>query len=128
MLGADYKIENGRWRFAKIYNGENWNPELQAPLTQPGVNVVAGEYLLAVNGRDLRSNNNIYSFFKRPPASKPYCSVGPNPDGTGSRDVTVIPVDNEDNLRHLAWIEGNRRKVDQLSGRQTRLRAFARHR
>ena len=39
LLGADYKIENGRYRFAKIYNGENWNPQLRAPLTQPGVNV-----------------------------------------------------------------------------------------
>ena len=54
LLGADYKIENGRYRFAQVYNGENWNPELHAPLTQPGVNVKAGEYLLAVNGREVR--------------------------------------------------------------------------
>ena len=53
LLGADYKIENGRYRFARVYNGENWNPQLKAPLTQPGVNVVAGEYLLAVNGREV---------------------------------------------------------------------------
>ena len=53
LLGADYKLENGRYRFAKIYDGENWNPELRAPLTQPGVNVREGEYLLAVNGRNL---------------------------------------------------------------------------
>ena len=39
LLGADYKVENGRYRFARVYNGENWNPKLQAPLTQPGVNV-----------------------------------------------------------------------------------------
>ena len=116
LLGADYKLENGRWRFAKIYNGENWNPELQAPLTQPGVNVVAGEYLLAVNGRDLRANTNLYSFFEETAGKQTVLHVGPNPDGTGARDVTVIPVDNENNLRHLAWIEGNRRKVDQLSG------------
>jgi tricorn protease len=54
LLGRDYKIENGRYRFARVYDGENWNPQLRAPLTQPGVNVAAGEYLLAVNGRDLR--------------------------------------------------------------------------
>ena len=54
LLGADYSIENGRYRFARVYNGENWNPKLRAPLTQPGVNVKAGEYLLAVNGRDVR--------------------------------------------------------------------------
>jgi tricorn protease len=53
LLGADYAIENGRYRFARVYNGENWNPKLRAPLTQPGVNVISGEYLLAVNGREL---------------------------------------------------------------------------
>src|SRR6185295_3695056 len=57
LLGCDFKIENGRYRLARIYNGENWNPQLRAPLTQPGVNVVAGEYLLAVNGRDLRATD-----------------------------------------------------------------------
>ena len=45
LLGADYKIENGRYRFTRVYSGENWNPKLRAPLTQPGVNVKAGEYL-----------------------------------------------------------------------------------
>src|SRR5205823_4703454 len=60
LLGADYRIENGRYRFARVYNGENWNPQLRAPLTQPGVNVTAGEYLLAVNGREVRSTDNLY--------------------------------------------------------------------
>src|SRR6185312_11899142 len=64
LLGADYSIENGRYRFAKVYQGENWNPGLHAPLTQPGVNVQAGEYLLAVNGRDLRASDNLYSYFE----------------------------------------------------------------
>ena len=116
LLGADYTIENGRYRFAKVYNGENWNPDLQAPLTQPGVNVVAGEYLLAVRGRDLHSTDNLYSFFQETAGKQTVIRVGPNPDGTGSRDVTVVPVDSEARLRHLAWIEGNRQKVDQLSG------------
>src|SRR5262249_52733333 len=57
LLGADYKIENGRYRFAHVYNGENWNPDLKAPLTQPGVNATAGEYLLAVNGRELSGSD-----------------------------------------------------------------------
>ncbi|MGA8026393.1 MAG: PDZ domain-containing protein [Bryobacteraceae bacterium] len=116
LLGADYKIENGRYRFAKVYNGENWNPDLQAPLTQPGVNVVAGEYLLAVRGRELRAVDNLYSFFQETAGKQVVLRVGPNPDGTGSREVTVVPVEDEARLRHLAWIEGNRRKVDQLSG------------
>jgi tricorn protease len=116
LLGCDFKIESGRYRLARIYNGENWNPQLRAPLTQPGVNVVAGEYLLAVNGRDLRATDNVYQFFEGTGDKSVVIRVGANPDGSGSREVTVVPVKSEDGLRNLAWIEDNRRKVDQLSG------------
>jgi tricorn protease len=116
LLGADYSIENGRYRFARIYNGENWNPSLRAPLTQPGVNVQAGEYLLAVKGRNVTSNDNIYQSFEATSGKQVVIRVGPNADGSNSREVTVVPVANEGGLRNLAWIEGNRRKVDQLSG------------
>jgi len=116
LLGADYRIENGRYRVARVYDGENWNPELPAPLTQPGVNVRAGEYLLAVNGREVRGSDNVYSFFEGAAGKQVLLKVGPNPDGTGAREVTVVPVDSESSLRNLAWIEDNRRKVDQLSG------------
>jgi tricorn protease len=116
LLGADYKIENGRYRFAKVYSGENWNPQMKAPLTQPGVNVTAGEYLLAVNGRDVAPPANLYSFFEETAGKSVVLRVGPNPDGSGSREVTVIPIENEAALRNLDWIEDNRRKVDQLSG------------
>ncbi|HMW00400.1 MAG TPA: PDZ domain-containing protein, partial [Acidobacteriota bacterium] len=116
LLGADYTIENGRYRFARVFDGENWNPQLKAPLTQPGVNVVAGEYLLAVNGRELTAKDNVYGFFESTAGKQVVIKVGPNPDGTGAREVTVVPVDSEDGLRNLAWVEDNRRKVDQLSG------------
>src|SRR5579863_1654050 len=116
LLGADYKIENGRYRFAKVYSGENWNPQLKAPLTQPGVNVAAGEYLLAVNGRDVAPPANIYGFFEETAGKSVVLRVGPNADGSGSREVTVVPVENEAALRNLNWIEDNRRKVDQMSG------------
>ena len=116
LLGADYKIENGRYRFARIYDGENWNPQLHAPLTQPGVNVQEGEYLLAVRGRNITSNDNIYSFFEETAGKEVTLRVGPNPDGSGARDVKVVPVANETGLRHLAWVEGNRHKVDQMTG------------
>ena len=116
LLGADYQIENGRYRFSRVYSGENWNPRLRAPLTQPGVNVIAGEYLLAVNGRDLRAPTNVYSLFEETAGKQVVLKVGPNPDGTGAREVTVVPVDNEDALRNYAWIEGNRRRVDELTG------------
>jgi tricorn protease len=116
LLGADYKIENGRYRFARVYNGENWNPNLRAPLTQPGVNVQEGEYLLAVKGRELTANDNLYAFFESTAGKQVVIKVGPNPDGSNAREVTVVPVADEQGLRNLAWVEGNRRKVDQLSG------------
>ncbi|HEY7184718.1 MAG TPA: PDZ domain-containing protein [Blastocatellia bacterium] len=115
LLGADYKIENGHYRFTRVYNGENWNPNLRAPLTQPGVNVVAGEYLLAVKGRNLTAGDNIYSFFESTAGKQVVIKVGPNPDGSGSREVTVVPIQNEIGLRNLAWIEENRRNVDKMS-------------
>jgi tricorn protease len=115
LLGADYTIENGRYRFSRVYNGENWNPNLKAPLTQPGVNVVAGEYLLAVQGRDVHPPANLYSFFEETSGKAIVIRVGPDPTGTNARDVTVVPVPNENALRNLAWVEDNRRKVDQLS-------------
>lgn len=116
LLGADYRVENGRYRFARIFNGENWNPATRAPLTQPGVNVREGEYLLAVSGRELRSADNVYSFFEGTAGKQTVIKVGPNPDGSGAREVTVVPVPSETGLRNLAWIEGNRRKVAELSG------------
>jgi tricorn protease len=116
LLGADYTLENGRYRLARIYSGENWNPQLHAPLTQPGVNVKEGEYLLAVNGRDLHATDDIYSFFQETAGKQVVLKVGPKPDGSGARDVTVVPVESETALRNLAWIEANRRKVDQMSG------------
>jgi tricorn protease len=116
LLGADYAVENGRYRFTRIYDGENWNPDLKAPLTQPGVNVEAGEYLLAVNGRDLRAGDNIYSRFEGAAGKAVVLRVGGDPSGAGARDVTVIPVADETRLRHLAWVEDNRRKVDRMTG------------
>jgi tricorn protease len=123
LLGADYAVENGRYRIVKVYDGENWNPGMQAPLTQPGVNVKAGDYILAVNGRELHASDNIYSFFEETAGKQVVLKVGANPDGKNpdskskdSRDVTLVPVESEENLRHLEWIESNRRKVDQATG------------
>jgi len=116
LLGADYKIENGRYRFARVYSGENWNPNLKAPLTEPGVNVVAGDYLLAVNGHDLRPPQNVYEPFLATAGKQIIIRVGPDPSGANARDVTVVPIPDESGLRNRDWIEANRRKVDQMSG------------
>ncbi|MFB3814268.1 MAG: PDZ domain-containing protein, partial [Terriglobales bacterium] len=116
LLGADYSIENGRYRFLKIYRGENWNPGLRAPLTEPGVNVREGEYLLAVNGRDLQGSDNIFELFVGTAGKATVLKVAADPAGKDARSVTVVPVDTEMNLRNRAWIDANRRKVDELSG------------
>jgi len=116
LLGADYTIENGRYRFSKIYQGENWNPQLRAPLTQPGVNVQEGDYLLAVNGRELRGTEEVFELFEGTADKSTVLKVGASPDGKGARTVTVVPIETEGALRNRAWIEGNLHKVDKLSG------------
>jgi len=115
LLGADYKIENGRYRFAHVYAGENWNPDTKAPLTQPGVNVAAGDYLLAVNGRELHATDNIYSFFEETAGKTVMLRVSPDPAGAKAREVKVTPIDNEFRLRHLEWMDENRRRVDEAT-------------
>ncbi|HYX29187.1 MAG TPA: PDZ domain-containing protein [Pyrinomonadaceae bacterium] len=116
LLGADYSIENGRYRFKKVYGGLNWNPDLRSPLTEPGVNVKAGEYLLAVRGQDLKPPTNLYSLFENTSGKIIDITVGPNPDGRGSRTVQVVPAANEFALRNRDWVEGNLKKVDQATG------------
>jgi tricorn protease len=111
LLGADYEIANGRYRFKTVYGGLNWTPDLRAPLTAPGVDVKAGEYLLAVRGIDLKPPDNLYGLFENTANKSIEITVGPNPDGSGSRTVTVEPLANETSLRNRAWIEGNLQKV-----------------
>ena len=116
LLGADFAIENGRYRIKKIYTGENWNPELRAPLSAPGIQVSEGDYVLEINGRALTPPANIYSLFEGTANRQTLIRVSKTPSAEGSRVVTVIPVANEDGLRTRAWIENNRRLVDKLSG------------
>jgi tricorn protease len=116
LLGADYSVEHGRYRFAKVYEGENWNPGLRAPLTEPGSEVKRGEYLLAVNGRELHGSDHIYKLFLDTADKQILLKVGPNADGSDSRDVTVVPIDEEISLRHRDWVLDNLRTVDRLSG------------
>lgn len=116
LLGADYEVANGRYRFTKVYGGLNFNPQLRAPLTEPGVNAKAGEYLLAVNGRDLRVPTNLYSVFENTAGKIVELTIGPNADGSGSRVVQVVPVPNEAALRNRDWVEGNVRKVNAATG------------
>jgi len=116
LLGVDYAVDqvSGRYRFATIYVGDNSRPDLNAPLGAPGLNVQQGDYLLAVNGRELRAPAS--------PASALDGLTGPltltiahSPQGP-RRDVTVQPVDDELPLRRMDWVMRNRATVSRLSG------------
>jgi len=115
LLGADYSIENGRYRFKKVYGGLNWNPELRSPLTEPGVNVKEGEYLLAVNGKELFSSTNLFSLFENTSEKIIEITVGPNPNFRKSRTVNVVPIADERALRNRDWVESNIKKVDEAT-------------
>lgn len=116
LLGADYEVANGRYRIKKVYGGLNWNPQLRSPLTEPGVNAKAGEYLLAVGGRDLRPPMNLYSLFENTSGKVVEITLGPNADGAGSRTVSVVPIAQEGALRNRDWVEGNLKKVEKATG------------
>ena len=115
LLGADIALENGRYRIARIFTGENWNPELRAPLSAPGVDVREGDYLLEVNGHALVPPMNPYSVLEGTAGQQVTIRVARAPTGEGSRVVTVVPVASENGLRTRAWIERNRFVVDSLS-------------
>lgn len=116
LLGADFTVENGRYRVARIYDAESWNPELRAPLAVPGVNVVAGDYVLAINGVELRAPENMYRLLDGTANRQTVLTVNSRPELQGARAVTVMPIANEQGLRTRAWVEHNRRTVDSLSG------------
>lgn len=118
LLGADTAVENGRHRLTRIFDGESWNPELRAPLAAPGVDVSAGDYLLAVNGVELRPTDNLHRLLDGTVNRQTVLTVNAQPSLTGARQITVVPVASEQALRTRAWVEGNRRLVDKLSGGQ----------
>jgi tricorn protease len=113
LLGVDFEADSGRWRMARIYRGENWNPGLRSPLSEPGLNIQEGEYLLAVDGDPLAVPDNPYAPFESRANAQVSITVGPNADGSGSRTVTVVPTTfgGENNLRLRTWIAENTRRV-----------------
>ena len=116
LLGADYEIVNDRYRIKKIYSGQNWSAGTRAPLTAPGVNVKEGEYILRVNGRELKQPTNIYALFEKSANRQVTMIVSPTQNEADGRLVTVVPVATENALRNRDWVESNRRRVEELSG------------
>jgi tricorn protease len=115
LLGADIAVENGRYRIKRIFNGEQWNPFVAAPLAAPGVDVKESDYIIAINGQELTARDNIYAALSGARGSQIAVTVAATPDGP-RRTSTVEPVGNEGALRLWAWIEGNRRRVEQATG------------
>jgi tricorn protease len=115
LLGCDYTIKGNHYQISKIYTGESWNPNTNAPLALPGLGVKEGDYLVAVNGHPLTTNTNPYSLFEQTAGREITISVNSKPSLTNAREVVVKPVSNENSLRAFNWIEGNRKRVDELS-------------
>jgi len=118
LLGADYAIENNRYRIRKVFEGLNWNPDLRSPLTEPGLNVETGDYILAVNGEELTAGENIFKFFENKAGKIVELTIGPDPGGGGSREIQVVPVADESALRNRDWVEGNLKKVHEATNGQ----------
>lgn len=116
LLGADFTVSEGRYRIEKIYTGESWNPELRAPLSGPGIEVSEGDYILAINGQELRGNDNLFRLLEGTANRQTLITINSRPTFSGARTITVVPVSSESGLRQRDWIEANRRKVDELSG------------
>ena len=115
LLGADLAVENGRYKITRIYDNESWNPDLRAPLSAPGVDVSVGDYILRINGVELRAPDNIYRLLDGTANRQTVLAVNAKPTLEGARQVTVVPVASEQGLRTRAWVESNRRLVDKLS-------------
>ncbi len=115
LLGADYEANNGRWQIKRIYTAESWNPDLSAPLDRPGLKVSEGDYILAVNGVEMTSDEDPFKYFAGTAGKQIILHVNEKPTMDGARTITVSPVRSENGLRQRAWVEDNRRKVDELS-------------
>lgn len=118
LLGCDFSMEEGLFRIETILTGESWNPNLKSPLSGPGLDVQEGDFLLRVDGAPLKAGMNPFSLFENTAGKQVVLTLSQKKNGKDARDVTVVPVPNEGNLRRLQWIENNRRKVDELSNGQ----------
>ena len=125
LLGADYEIANGRYRFKKIYVPESWNPQIVSPLTQPGLNVKEGDYLLAVNGQDLDGTDDVQRLLENTAGKHTILKIAADAGGAGAREITVVPIANEQPLRHSEWLDSQPPQGGSAQRRQTGLRLHA---
>ncbi len=118
LLGAELVADqaSGKYRIAKIYAGENWNEARRSPLTEQGVNVKEGDYLLAINGTAVNLSMNPYELLENTVGKTVEITVNSIPDAAGARTSTIKPIDSELELFNLNWVNERRAMVDKLSG------------
>lgn len=115
LLGADYKVNNNKYQITKIYGGLNWTPELRSPLTEPGITINVGDYIIAVNGKNVLGTDNLYSFFENTANTLTNLKVSTNADGSNARTYKVTPLETEWAIRNRDWVEGNMKKVHEAT-------------
>jgi tricorn protease len=117
LLGVDFALDqaSGLYRFAKIYPGDNTRDDYRSPLTEPGIDVHEGSYLLAVDGHELKAPTDPYTLFLNKTTGTVRLTLADSPEGP-RRDVIVKPIANELKVRLKAWIDHNREVIDKASG------------
>lgn len=116
LLGADFVADHGRWRIQRIFTMESWNPGLSAPLDRPGIRAEEGQYLVAIDGEEITSDHDLYRFLDGTAGRQTVLHLNDSPSMEGAWTETVEPIRSEVGLRQRAWVEDNRRMVDELSG------------
>jgi len=114
LLGTDYAVDpaSGRYRISRILLGQNWKESRRSPLTEPGVDVPEGSYLLAIDGASLKSPGVPDDLLQGKAEGTVRLTINDRPTEKGAREVTVRPVADEEDLRYYDRIERNREKVD----------------
>jgi tricorn protease len=115
LLGADFVIADGRYQLKTVFSGDRWNPFLKAPLATPGNNAKAGDFVLAINGEPLDENKNIYQLLDNTQGKQIQLTIADNAAGNNSRQISVEPIANENELRLWHWVENNRQQVEKAS-------------
>jgi len=117
LPGARFELdaESGRFRIAQIFHGQNEEPIYRAPLTEIGVDVSVGNYVLAVNGEPLTADDDPYRLLRNQADAPVTLTVNRTPSLAGAREVTFNPITDENNLKYLNWVNGNRRRVSEMS-------------
>jgi len=115
-LGVDYELSEGKYRIKSILKAAPWDIDTKSPLDMPGVEAKAGDYLLAVNGVPVDVKYEPFMAFQGLGGKTVELTLNSQPIMEGSRKVIVQTLDSEEQLRYMAWIEAQRKKVDVATG------------